>query len=415
MISVKTTAAALSIAAIMGLGTWSVQPIDENGAKDPPETIISPENDPTGAKTLEKTILDLQKKVSTLETVLNELVKIAASAEAVEAEIARLDAKIAELDAKIGENPPNDPPNEPDTWQTMDVPGILSPNGGGNTTESNPYGLRGGIWRTPERYREFLQAAYARAAALYKPLGNKVRIIHHQPAGWNTYGMHGAVVTRHTMNGRTPGPNGGWIDLYPWRWDIFVEELANFLEEYPNAIVGIYFSANVPASIDTLDEEMSEPDEVYDHSERHRRLMIDGVVGPLAAIGISEFWFDNTSPPHKLAASLKLFGQIMDKFGVRGGLEAYPIHSDYSLDLDTLALVPALGIHRFNQTFSRNNNWVLPPADKSEILIALTGHSNFWTEAPTIEDAIFYAERGQVLIAVDPAQDDWLLQIYADQ
>lgn len=305
-------------------------------------------------------------------------------------------------------------------WTPNRTPGVWSANGGRTWRPENPFGLRAGMWRDAEHYRSWLRAEYARAAAMYEPLGGRVRIIHHQPAGWNTedidddgvsdFTMSGALVTQATMNGTMP--NG--TELYPWRWDIFREELAAFLDEFPNATVGVYMSGDVPRTLESMHHSVAWPTEDYDHeNERHQRIMIDEVIAPLVDIGVTEFWFDHTSEPDEVDDAVALMEAIRARWGVAGGMEAYPRDESKELRQDILSRVPAVAMHRFNKTRGRDATWEFPPADESEMLVVLKGYRSGDTiPPPTLEDAVAYAARGQIVMSGKADYDEWVLQVH---
>lgn len=289
------------------------------------------------------------------------------------------------------------------------TPGIMFACGGGVRSESNPYGLREFQWRSEADARAFVQRQYARAEVLWQANPN-VRVIWHQPAGWDA-DMRGSMVTAATVNGAAPN-GSGTTQLYPWRWSVFVEETTAFLQRCPGARLGIYQSGQIPQSAASVDDELVLPWEAYDHEDpRHREIMLDLVISPLLDLGFTEFWFDWTSSDEGRGDIVELAMFLRQNYDVKAVMEAFPTDAEGQLDPEVLSEMPACALHRFvlSRESRLEGDWRVP--EGSEVIVLLSNHTQPGIERPTQADLEHYLSLGMVPFSMNEAYDLWILDL----
>jgi len=292
--------------------------------------------------------------------------------------------------------PSNDDAGEFELAYEPDLrPGLVVPVAGGNVTPQNPLGLREGQHVGPMQARRFFQRHYARAER-----HDLQRVVWHMLAGWEQeHTMRGAAAVLEAME--------------PYRREIWIEETRAFLERNPDSDVGVYLSAHVPRTWRSVRAEDILPWEPYDHENpRHREIMIDKIIRPLAEVGLTEIWFDNSAPPQYRAEMAKLFEYLREEMDLHAVMEGIPINPDKSLALDTLEWAPASALHRFFVNFDPDNSWRAP--DGAEIIVLLSMHESKRFPDRTVatrETVADYVRRGITPFAMSEAFDSLVAEV----
>jgi hypothetical protein len=289
--------------------------------------------------------------------------------------------------------------------------GIFQACGGGDRTRLNPWGLAGRQWQSSDGNRFFLGNLLSRALEIVRARSEPLRIVFHQPGGWfraSDDGMRGALPTIPVMNGRKLDGR----ELYPWRWQVWVEEISAIAAAHPDWILGVYFSGQVPTadSQDALDGEHAY--EIYDHSnERHRTLML-GLVDQWMSIGIQEFVLDHTSGPIYGSGMAPLAGEIRARGG-RLYMEAHPKDRERNLNIDLLGTVDgSLSTNTFMRTMEpQSKDWVVP--DGSVMMVALKKDTSVDGGLLGVDTSMWthvrdYRRRGFEILSGAPTFDEYV-------
>lgn len=250
--------------------------------------------------------------------------------------------------------------------------GLLVRCGGAPTEANNPFSVQRDLLADPYR---FFAEQVRRARAMRDASGHN-RIVFHMLNGWGRLGMEYSTAVLDAMPG---GRRAAFIDaVKTLRADGFD--------------VGVYLSCKVPQTTDSITVEQAGPLEQYDPSnERHREVLVEGILEPLIEIGVNELWFDNASTNREPFAKL---AEEMRPRGVHVVIEAIPVNNDRTIDMSIVKRVPAAALDRFiylnNQV--RDGGWFPLPKDV-ELIAIITSHQ-------TVDDAVpsTAEERNQYLI-----------------
>ena len=282
----------------------------------------------------------------------------------------------------------------------LDVDGIFRACGGEARSAANPFGLNSDMSQSVEANLRFFERTESRAVAIEEATGSGVRILFHQPGGWfreDEGGQHGAVPTVPVMNGRKR--NG--TELYPWRWDLWADELRALTDAHPDWIIGVYFSGQVPTveAQDAVDAEQGY--ETYDHFNFRHRALFEQVVDQWMSVGVREFVLDGAGAEAESAGMPDLAAAVRSRGG-RLFVESHPRDDLGNLRTEFLQTIDgSLATHHVMVNNEPTSfGWFVPQG--VIMMIALTGHEVARAperSLPVQSDVDSYRSRGFVLLS----------------
>ncbi len=240
--------------------------------------------------------------------------------------------------------------------------GILVRCGGMPSSESNPYSVQRELLADPY---QFFADQITRARTMRATSGHN-RIVFHMLNGWDRLGMEYSTAVLSAM------PAG--------RRMAFVQAVRTLRED--GFDVGVYLSCKVPQVSDAITVDKAGPLEQYDpENERHREILVEGILEPLIEIGVNELWFDNASTNREPFAKL---AEELRPRGVHVVMEAIPINDDHSIDRSIAKRIPAAALDRFIHLYSslRDGQWFPLPTD-AELIAIITTHQTVDDRVPT--------------------------------
>lgn len=234
-------------------------------------------------------------------------------------------------------------------------------------TEQNPYGLQRD-WLRPDKAEAWLRGELARSD----------RAILHLPMG----------------SGRGSMSSSQWETGEPWRRELLVRVLNEWLAAEPGRTVSIYIGCRVgdPAVHDMTAAVPPDPDDpvVLDR-------FLATVKPWITRTKIHRVWLDNGSNPANREAVVKLARWCRKNLDLTIGMEALPRVEDGTLDWEIMRETPVMAFWRYYHNADRAMQWVIPPA--FEALVVLQDRDNA-RRAVSPELVKSFRQRGFTLASV---------------
>lgn len=231
--------------------------------------------------------------------------------------------------------------------------GLLVRCGGAPRTPDNPLSVNRDLLSDP---REFFSKQAERVRAVHAITGD-ARIVFHMLNGWDTDGMVSSAAVLDAMP--------------PERREAFEAVVGELVAG--GITVGVYTACKVPLTSDSVSLTDTGAVELFDWGNpRHRRVMLDEIVQPLLDIGVTEIWYDNSSPLSQ-RANVAMLGSAIEDRGGRMIYEAIPRLEDGSLDRATLRLHGSSALERYIADRERED-WYPLPSDARELIAVISAH-----------------------------------------
>ena len=231
-------------------------------------------------------------------------------------------------------------------------------------TPENPLGYQRD-WLVPERAEKWMRSQLARGDRIIvrTPFGNGVK-------GWIT--------------------SKQWHVAVPWRRELFIRVLNQWLAEDPNRTFSLYIGTLFGDPTDrTMEGALSpSPDD-----PAALEYFLTSVKPWLGATKIHRVWLDHGSePPDNRRNIVKLAAWCRQNLDLTIGIEALP-RLGTGLDWETMRQIPTLCTWRFPETFNKDRSWTIP--DGYEVLLIVIPQKPAPT--PTIDTVTAYRRRGFVV------------------